>query len=100
LAIARALLQGPCILILDEATSCLDPDSEMLILRNVRQCLPVSTLIVVSHRHSTVEAFRRILLLSGGRIVEDRNAHDSRPADATAATSLQAYSPPMVRTDS
>ncbi len=71
LAIARALLQKPHILILDEATSCLDPASEALILRNVRDYLTTSTLIVVSHRSSTVSAFGRILVLSGGRIVED-----------------------------
>jgi ATP-binding cassette, subfamily B, heavy metal transporter len=71
LAIARALLQRPRILILDEATSCLDPTSEALILRNMADYLSASTLIVVSHRASTLAAFSRILVLSGGRIVED-----------------------------
>jgi ABC-type multidrug transport system fused ATPase/permease subunit len=71
LAIARALLQRPCILILDEATSCLDPASESLILHNLRKHLPTSTLVVVSHRPSTLTAFRRILVLAGGRIAED-----------------------------
>jgi ATP-binding cassette subfamily B protein len=71
LAIARALLQKPHILILDEATSCLDPTSETLILCNVRDHLPASTLIVVSHRASTLSVFSRILVLSGGRIVDD-----------------------------
>jgi ATP-binding cassette, subfamily B, bacterial len=56
---------------LDEATSCLDPTSETLTLRNVRDHLPASTLIVVSHRASTLSAFSRILVLSGGRIVDD-----------------------------
>ncbi|MBS1852806.1 MAG: ABC transporter ATP-binding protein [Acidobacteria bacterium] len=71
LAIARAMLQGPKILILDEATSCLDPVSEQLVLRNLRNYLPESTLIVVSHRLSTVLAFPRILVLAEGQIVED-----------------------------
>jgi len=71
LAIARALLQRPQILILDEATSCLDPASEAVILHNVLNHLSASTLIVVSHRASTVAAFSRILVLSAGRIVED-----------------------------
>jgi ABC-type multidrug transport system fused ATPase/permease subunit len=71
LAIARALLQRPQILILDEATSCLDPASEAVILHNVLKHLSASTLIVVSHRASTVAAFSRILVLSAGRIVED-----------------------------
>jgi ABC-type bacteriocin/lantibiotic exporter with double-glycine peptidase domain len=71
LAIARALLQGPQILILDEATSCLDSASEAVILRNILDHLSSSTLIVVSHRGSTVAAFGRVLVLSCGRIVED-----------------------------
>jgi ABC-type multidrug transport system fused ATPase/permease subunit len=71
LAIARALLQQPQILILDEATSCLDPSSEAVILRNVLDHLSASTLIVVSHRASTVAAFGRRLALSAGRIVAD-----------------------------
>jgi ABC-type bacteriocin/lantibiotic exporter with double-glycine peptidase domain len=71
LAIARALLQRPRILILDEATSCLDPTAETLVLGNLQRCLPSTTLIVVSHRPSTIRAFDRVLVLSGGRIVTD-----------------------------
>ena len=71
LAIARALLQQPRVLILDEATSCLDPGAEALVLQNIRRNLGASTLIVVSHRLSTFAAFARVLILSGGRIVGD-----------------------------
>jgi ABC-type multidrug transport system fused ATPase/permease subunit len=71
LAIARALLQQPQILILDESTSCLDPSSEALVLRNMRRRLGVSTFIVISHRFSTVATFGRVIVLSGGQIVED-----------------------------
>lgn len=71
LAIARALLRHPRILILDEATSCLDPAAETVILRNLQHCLPSATLIVVSHRLSTVAALDRTLILSAGRIVTD-----------------------------
>jgi len=71
LAIARALLQRPRILIFDEATSCLDSVSEALVLRNVRRDLPTTTLIVISHRLSTISEFPRILVLSEGRIVAD-----------------------------
>jgi len=73
LAIARALLQRPRILILDEATSCLDPVSEERVLRNVRRHLPASTLIVISHRLSTVCTFPRVLILAQGKIVADGN---------------------------
>jgi ABC-type bacteriocin/lantibiotic exporter with double-glycine peptidase domain len=71
LAIARALLQRPQILIVDEATSCLDPSSEAVILSNILHNLSASTLIVVSHRDTTLAVFGRILVLSGGRIVAD-----------------------------
>jgi len=78
LAIARAFLQRPQILILDEASSCLDPCSEVLILRNLADHLSASTLIVVSHRSSTVAAFDRVLVLSAGRIVEDSRGREPK----------------------
>jgi ABC-type multidrug transport system fused ATPase/permease subunit len=71
LAIARALLQRPRLLILDEATSCLDSSAEAYVLENIRRDLASSTLIVVSHRLTTFSTFRRVLILSGGRIVTD-----------------------------
>ena len=71
LAIARAVLQQPQILILDEATSCLDSDSEDLVLRNLGRTLALATLIVISHRFSTLATLNRVLVLCGGRIVED-----------------------------
>jgi ABC-type bacteriocin/lantibiotic exporter with double-glycine peptidase domain len=71
LAIARALLQRPKILILDEATSCLDPRSEEFVLGNVFQDLEGSTIIVVSHRHSTVFAFARNIVMSAGEVIAD-----------------------------
>jgi len=71
LAIARALLQQPRLLVLDEATSCLDPSAEAFVLQNIRRDLNGSTLIVISHRLSTFSAFGRVLILSGGRIVND-----------------------------
>jgi subfamily B ATP-binding cassette protein MsbA len=70
LAIARALLQRPKVLILDEATSCLDPSAEAMVLQKLRQ-INAWTLIVISHRLSTFKSFRRVLVLSAGQIVED-----------------------------
>ena len=71
LAIARAMLQRPCILILDEATSCLDLESESLLLRNLQNHLPASTLILVTHRFSALPTCERILVLSHGRVLND-----------------------------
>jgi ABC-type multidrug transport system fused ATPase/permease subunit len=71
LALARALLQQPRILILDEATSCLDSSAEERIIRALRRNLSRSTFIVISHRLSTFSTFGRVLLLSRGRIVSD-----------------------------
>ena len=71
LALARALLQQPQILILDEATSCLDPSSEALVLRNICSYLRGSTLLVISHRHSTVSTFGRVVVLAHGHVVSD-----------------------------
>ena len=70
-AIARALLHRPRILILDETTSSLDPDSEQAILRAIGQTLPDSTLLVVSHRWPTMEWTGRILRMRQGQIVGD-----------------------------
>jgi ABC-type bacteriocin/lantibiotic exporter with double-glycine peptidase domain len=71
LALARAILQQPRVLILDEATSCLDPSADASILRSMRHSLSLSTFIVISHRLSTFSTIGRVLLLSRGRIVSD-----------------------------
>jgi ATP-binding cassette subfamily B protein len=91
LAIARAILQQPRILILDEATSCLDPSSERVVLGNIARALRASTLIVISHRASTFYAFGRLLILSRGEIVEDGKPHSpkfaaSRPSSRSSST--------------
>ncbi len=71
LALARAVLQQPRVLILDEATSCLDAFAEARILQELRRSLGLSTFIVISHRLSTFSTFDRVLLLSRGHIVSD-----------------------------
>jgi ABC-type multidrug transport system fused ATPase/permease subunit len=73
LALARAVFQQPRILILDEATSCLDAHSERLILGNIKRFLPTATLVVISHRLSTLSALDRVLLFRNGRVIEDGN---------------------------
>jgi len=75
LAIARAILASPQILILDEATSNLDTESEQLIQASMSTLLAGRTTFVIAHRLSTVRRADLILLMEDGRIVE-RGAHE------------------------
>jgi ABC-type multidrug transport system fused ATPase/permease subunit len=70
LALARALLQAPDILILDEPTSALDSESEAYIQKALEDLHGKTTLVVIAHRLSTVENADQILVLSEGSIVE------------------------------
>jgi ATP-binding cassette subfamily B protein/subfamily B ATP-binding cassette protein MsbA len=75
LAIARALLASPQILILDEATSNLDTESEQLIQASMTNLLAGRTTFVIAHRLSTVRRADLILLMEDGRVVE-RGTHE------------------------
>ena len=71
IAIARAMLADCPILVLDEATSALDSESEKLVQDALARLMAGRTSIVVAHRLSTVASLERIVVLEGGRIVED-----------------------------
>jgi ABC-type bacteriocin/lantibiotic exporter with double-glycine peptidase domain len=75
LALARAVLQSPSLLILDESTSALDAPTEQQILSNLNRHLRHQTLIVISHRLSALTWVDRIIVLNQGRI-EDEGTHD------------------------
>jgi ATP-binding cassette subfamily B protein/subfamily B ATP-binding cassette protein MsbA len=75
LAIARALLAAPQILILDEATSNLDTESEQLIQASMATLLAGRSTFVIAHRLSTIRRAHLILLMEGGRVVE-RGTHE------------------------
>lgn len=75
-SIARAILADPRILILDEATSSLDSESEALIQEGLRYLMRGRTTFVIAHRLSTVRRADQILVVEGGRIIE-RGTHES-----------------------
>ena len=70
LAIARALILDPKILILDEATSALDPDSEAIVNENIRRIAQGRTVIVISHRLSSLVNSDAILVLERGKVAD------------------------------
>jgi subfamily B ATP-binding cassette protein MsbA len=74
-SIARALLADPRILILDEATSSLDSESEALIQQGLFHLLRGRTTFVIAHRLSTIRRADQILVVEGGRILE-RGTHE------------------------
>jgi subfamily B ATP-binding cassette protein MsbA len=71
IAIARAVLKDPAVLILDEATSSLDNESERLIEDALSRLLIGRTTLIIAHRLSTVQRADRLVVLDGGRIVEE-----------------------------
>jgi len=75
-SIARALLANPRILILDEATSSVDSESEALIQEGLLHLMRGRTTFVIAHRLSTVRNAQQILMIEGGRIIE-RGTHES-----------------------
>jgi subfamily B ATP-binding cassette protein MsbA len=75
-SIARAILADPRVLILDEATSSLDSESEALIQEGLRYLMRGRTTFVIAHRLSTIRRAEQILVVEAGRIIE-RGTHES-----------------------
>ena len=82
-ALARAFLADAPILILDEATSSLDSESEALVQDAMARLMRGRTTLVIAHRLSTVRALDRILVFEAGRIVEDGGHHELLSREAS-----------------
>jgi len=96
IAFARAFLADPAVLILDEATSSLDIPSERLVQRALRTILADRTALIIAHRLSTVEIADRVLVLDGGRIIEDGAPADLADGDGGYAGLHQAWAASLV----
>lgn len=73
IAIARAILKNAPILVLDEATASLDSESELAISEALHNLVKDKTVIAVAHRLSTLREMTRIVVMDGGKIIEDGN---------------------------
>ncbi|MHB0756692.1 ABC transporter ATP-binding protein [Polaribacter sp. M15] len=90
LAIARAILANPKIIILDEATSNLDTESEALIQKSLSELVKNRTTIVIAHRLSTIKKADEILVIEAGKIAE-RGTHDKLIASKGRYYELYTY---------
>jgi ATP-binding cassette subfamily C protein LapB len=70
-ALARCLITKPQILLMDEPTSSMDAQSEVMFLRQLKEAAGTRTLIMVTHRPAVLELVDRILVVDGGKIVLD-----------------------------
>jgi ATP-binding cassette subfamily B protein len=87
LALARAVVRRPRLLVLDDATSSVDPHVEQRILAGLREAGAVSTVVVVAHRRATIELADEVVFVADGR-VSARGTHDQLLTDAPAYREL------------
>ena len=90
IAIARALLKDAPILILDEATSSVDAETEDLIQEAMQRLLSGRTALVIAHRRSTIERADRVVVLEAGRIIESGTAAELLAAESRYRTLVEA----------
>jgi ATP-binding cassette subfamily B protein len=93
ISLARAFLADPPVLILDEATSSLDPRTESLVEDAIRRLYTGRTTIIVAHRLSTAEHADRVLVIDGGNLVEDGHHDELARGDGLYAALYQKWAP-------
>ncbi|MCU1474744.1 ABC transporter ATP-binding protein [Amnibacterium sp.] len=96
ISFARAFLADPAVLILDEATASLDIPSERLVQRALQTLLADRTALIIAHRLSTVAIADRVLVMEGGRIVEDGSPDDLIAGTGRFATLHAAWKDSLV----
>jgi ATP-binding cassette subfamily B protein len=79
-ALARAIIVDPRILVLDEATSSIDVATEGRVQRGLARLLAGRTALVIAHRVSTIRGADRVVVLDGGRVIEQGSPADLRAA--------------------
>lgn len=99
LAIARALLTNPKILIFDEATSALDYESERIIQDNMVKICQGRTVFIIAHRLSTVRICNRIIVMNKGKIIEQGH-HDELMHQQGYYAKLHSYQQPLTERSS
>ena len=73
LSFARTIIHKPAVMILDEATANIDTETELLIQDSLEKMMNIGTMLMVAHRLSTIQHADRIIVLSGGEIIESGN---------------------------
>ena len=96
ISFARAFLADPAVLILDEATSSLDIPGERLVQRGLQTLLADRTALIIAHRLSTVAIADRVLVMSGGEVVEDGSPEELIGSAGRFAALHQAWQDSLV----
>jgi len=91
LALARALLSGRDVLVLDDTTSALDPETEARVVRNLMSTAVDRTLVIVASRPSTVAMVGRVVFLSEGRVVEQGTHEELLSRSTRYAALMESY---------
>ncbi len=91
IAIARAFLKDAPLLILDEPTSSLDPESELLIRRALERLVRNRTVLVIAHRYNTIARAHQVAVLQDGRLVEVGSQADLLGSNGVYASLLGIY---------